>query len=381
MTYPPGRKGIRDIGRAESPEQGDPLLLPAMSTNPANSMSRATPATPSNPRPQSSLPARPDRIAWGLEKPGLGLSLGGTHGPGQLQTHREWVDRAEAWGLHSIWLPEMHFQSGVCAAPLVELAGYAARTRRIRLATTSLLLPLHPPEEIGAEIASLDRLSEGRVLIGLGRGFQRPMLEAFGVPPAEKRDRFDEALDRILTLWATHNARAEGASARTIQRPHPPLAVAAFGPKGLAQAARRALPYLASPIETFEQIAENQARHRAGLPDPSCPTLSLVIRTIFVSERLEEVEQARAALESEMGGRRRGMPQAVGRALAAPLEERAFIGSPQEIRDRLAAERDRLGIDLLVCRPQIRGLETKALIRSLEYVAGEIWPSVTRTAS
>jgi alkanesulfonate monooxygenase SsuD/methylene tetrahydromethanopterin reductase-like flavin-dependent oxidoreductase (luciferase family) len=345
---------------------------PAMST---------LPPTPNEVSRTAEDGARPDRVAWGLERPALGLSLGGTHGPDQARAHREWVDRAESLGLHSVWLPEMHFQPGVCPAPLIELAGYAARTRRIRLATTSLLLPLHPPDEIATEIATLDRLSGGRLLIGLGRGFQRPMLEAFGVPPAEKRDRFDDALDRMLALWGGHNARAEagdGASAWTVQRPHPPLAVAAFGPKGLAQAARRALPYLASPIETFEQIAENQARHRAALPDPSRPALSLVMRTVFVSDRPEELEHARASLEREMGGRRRGMPQAVGRALDAPLEQRAIVGTPEEVRERLRAERARLEIDLLVCRPQIRGLDPSALARSLERLATEIWPDIAQ---
>ncbi len=327
--------------------------------------------------------ARQDRVAWGLETTALGLSLGGTQGPDQAQAHARWVERGEALGLHSLWLPEMHFQPGVCPAPLVELAGYAARTERIRLATTSLLLPLHPPEEIAREIATLDRLSGGRLLIGLGRGFQKPMLEAFGVPPAEKRDRFDDALDRILGVWSAHNERdtaGRGATAHTHQRPHPPLAVAAFGPKGLAQAARRALPYLASPVETFDQIADNQARHREGLPDPTKPALSLVMRTVFVSDDASELEAARASLQAEMQGRRKGMPKAVDAAMDAPLEARAVVGTPAEVRDRLVAERARLGIDLLVSRPQLRGLSEDVLAKSLERLALDVWPAVVAAA-
>jgi alkanesulfonate monooxygenase SsuD/methylene tetrahydromethanopterin reductase-like flavin-dependent oxidoreductase (luciferase family) len=244
----------------------------------------------------------------------------------------------------------MHFQPGVCPAPLVELAGYAATTRRLKLGTTSLLLPLHPPEKIAAEIATLDQISEGRLLVGLGRGFQKPMLEAFGVPPAKKRDRFDEALDRILSLWTRHNARSEGSALQTYQRPHPPLAVAAFGPKGLAQAARRNLPYLASPVESFDQIAENQDRHRALLPNPADGALSLVMRTIFVSEKKNEVEMAREAL--------------------------TLIGSPEEVTRRLSEERDRLGLDLLVARPQIGRLDRNVLERSLKFLAQDVWPAV-----
>ncbi len=324
--------------------------------------------------------AHESRKTWGLEHPELGLSLGGTHGPDQARAHRSWVELAESLDLHSLWLPEMHFQPGVCPAPLMELAGYAATTRRIRLGTTSLLLPLHPPEKLAAEIATLDQLSEGRLLIGLGRGFQKPMLEAFGVPPAEKRDRFDDALDRILALWAEHNGRRERSPLRTHQRPHPPLAVAAFGPKGLAQAARRDLPYLASPVETFDQIASNLARHRSLLPDPGKPALSLIMRTIFVSEDDAELSAARESLMSEMSGRRKGMPASVNQALDAPLEARAVVGRPEEVIERLIQERRRLGIDLLVARPQLARIDRETAERSFVRLAREVWPAVRADA-
>ena len=162
--------------------------------------------------------------------------------------------RAEALGLHSVWLPENHFAPSATPAPLVALAAFAARTRRLRLATSSLLLPLHPPRRLAAEVATLDALSGGRVLLGLGRGFRAGVFEGFGVRARDKRDRFDAALDTMLSAWAS--------AAPTAKRPHPPLLVAAFGPKGLAQAARRGLPYLASPLETLDALAHNYALWR-----------------------------------------------------------------------------------------------------------------------
>ena len=316
------------------------------------------------------------RRAWGLEKPCLGLSLGGAHSTPQVERHRRWVALAEDHGLHSVWLPEMHFAQGACAAPLVELAGYAASTNRIRFGTTSLLLPLHPPEQLAAEIAALDQLSRGRLLIGLGRGFNKRMLEAFDVRPAEKRDRFDTALDRIYALWASGNDR--NTALATYQKPHPPLAIAAFGPKGLSQAARHGLPYLASPVETLDQIAENQQHHRAQLPDPSQRALSLVMRTVFVSDDPGELATARESLAQEMAGRREGMPEAIRRALDAPLDERAVIGTTSEVKERLAADRARLAIDLLIVRPQLAGLDTATLERSLTRLAKEVWPQVSQ---
>jgi alkanesulfonate monooxygenase SsuD/methylene tetrahydromethanopterin reductase-like flavin-dependent oxidoreductase (luciferase family) len=317
--------------------------------------------------------------AWGLERPCLGLALGGTHSTPQLERNRRWVSLAESQGLHSVWLPEMHFAPGACSAPLVELAGYAATTERLRFGTTSLLLPLHPPEEIAAEISALDQLSRGRLLIGLGRGFNKKMLEAFDVPPAEKRNRFDAALDRIFTLWAEANERSGPLA--TYQKPHPPLAVAAFGPKGLAQAAGHGLPYLASPVETLDQIADNQQRHRAQLPDPSQRVLSLVMRTVFVSDDASELAEARESLAMEMTGRREGMPKAIQNALDAPLDERAVIGTASEVTERLASDRARLSIDLLIVRPQFARMDSAKLERSLIRLAEEVWPAVSALAA
>ena len=314
------------------------------------------------------------RAAWGLEQPRLGLALGGAHDEGDLALQRQWALRAEELGLHSVWLPEMHFAPGVCPAPLVELASLASRTTRIRLGTTSLLLPLHSPQALAGQIAALDRISRGRALIGLGRGFQRRMLEAFGVDPASKRGRFDESLDRMLALWADANAR--GGALATHQRPHPPLAVAAFGPKGLAQAARRGLPYLASPVETLDQIEENQARHRSLSNGSETASLSIVMRTVFVSEDPHLLEQARAALRAEGQRGRARMPLAVRRAIEAPLEQRAIVGHREQVSEALQRECSRLDIDLLIVRPRIARLDPAPLERSLEILAGEIWPDL-----
>ena len=85
-----------------------------------------------------SSPARREPIA-------LGLALAGGHGPASWQARLHLVDVAESLGLHSVWLPEGHFVPGATASPLVGLAAFAARTRNLRLGTTSLLLPIHDP--------------------------------------------------------------------------------------------------------------------------------------------------------------------------------------------------------------------------------------------
>ncbi len=305
-----------------------------------------------------------------------------------------WVDHAEALGLHSIWMPEMHFAPGVTASPLLALAGFAARTRRLRLATTSLLLPIHHPLRMAGEIAALDHLSEGRLLIGLGRGFRKPLFEAFGIDPATKRDRFDAALDLMLAAWEGEATGLEGtifdslpepahwSDYRPHQAPHPPLAVAAFGRKGLAQSARRGLPYLASPMEPLSLIEENLDFHQeawAASPEARGDARAVVpiMRTLFVSEHEGEVERVRDVLEREaraVGGAQ--LPKAIARAASAPVSERAVVGGLAEVVDRLGEYRQRLGMNLLVVRPGLAEVSADAQRESLALLQEEVLPRI-----
>jgi alkanesulfonate monooxygenase SsuD/methylene tetrahydromethanopterin reductase-like flavin-dependent oxidoreductase (luciferase family) len=336
---------------------------------------------------------------WGLEpsRLSLGISLGGVSHGNEWHQVLSWVDRAEALGLHSVWIPEMHFAPGVATSPLLVLAACAARTRRLRLGTTSLLLPIRPPLRTAEEVAALDRLSQGRVILGLGRGFRAPLFAAFGIDPATKRDRFDAALDLMLARWAGQAVSLEGTpfeqrhdatppeaagAASPFQDPHPPLAVAAFGRKGLLQAARRALPYLASPLEPLELVEENLAFHRSHLPPGTDPpdVVVPIMRTVYTAASDAEAERVRDALEREMQrGResRTPLPAAIARAASAGVSERSVIGTRSEVTDRLAHYRERLGMDLLIARPQVANTTQAEREAALERLACEVLPDLT----
>lgn len=292
------------------------------------------------------------------------------------------AERADALGLHSLWLPENHFQRGATPAPLVVLSAVAARTRRLRLATTSLLLPLHHPLRVAAETATLDVLSGGRLLLGLGRGFRAPVFDGFEVEATTKRDRFDEALDAVLAAWSgaelslagVHFAAREGARVRLglrpVQRPHPPLVVAAFGRKGLLQAARRGLPYLASPLETLAALEENYALWREHCTLSAASDLvAPVMRTVFVAGDDTEAQHVLSALASESRALGAGAPRALARAAEGALEERVLVGGANQVRDGIARYRERLGMDLLVARIEVAGVPPAARDASLERLA------------
>src|SRR6185312_14708944 len=96
----------------------------------------------------------------------------------------EQVDAAERWGLDAMWLAELHFapDRSVLSAPLVVGSDIAARTRHMKIGTAVQVLPLCHPLRLAEEAATLDQISGGRLIFGVGRsGFPRTY-EAYGVP-------------------------------------------------------------------------------------------------------------------------------------------------------------------------------------------------------
>ncbi|MFQ5699880.1 MAG: LLM class flavin-dependent oxidoreductase, partial [Myxococcota bacterium] len=211
---------------------------------------------------------------------------------------------AEDLGYRSVWIPESHFgEPRSLPQPLLILAAIAARTETIRLGTSSYLLPFRHPVRVAEEVAVLDQISNGRVILGVGRGFRKPLFEAMGIAPGTKRAHFERTLATLLGLFRGEPVADTGAYIHPLplQRPHPPIWVAAFGPKGLAQAAQFGLPYLASPIEALERLEANHRLHRAAL-DPEIDADSLAvpaIRSVFVSEQPAALRRVREALAAQ----------------------------------------------------------------------------------
>ena len=283
------------------------------------------------------------------------------------------AELAESWGYRSFWLPEHHFsRGGAVPEPLMLLAAVAARTRSILLGTTSYLLPLRNPLQAAEQVAVLDRLSNGRVVLGVGRGYSASLLAAFSVSARDKRRKFEWCLDHMIKAWRGEPvALVEGAapvvvSPRPTQTPHPPIWMAAFGPKALAQAGALGAPYLASPMESTSRLKENYRRHAeacqaAGRPlPPEVP----IMRSVFASADAKLVARVRADLDrwaASSGGTQR---------TPAGVDDWAIVGEPNAVRDRIAQYRSDLGMThLIVTRLRIGGVDAAQLERSVETVA------------
>ena len=280
---------------------------------------------------------------------------------------------AESWGYRSFWLPEHHFSHrGAVPEPLMLLAAVAARTRTIRLGTTSYLLPLRNPLQAAEQVAVLDRLSNGRVVLGVGRGYAASLLAAFSVSPKDKRRRFEWCLGHMIRAWRGEPvALTEGAAPvvvapRPLQKPHPPIWIAAFGPKALAQAGSLGAPYLASPMESRSRLRDNYRRHAEACRTAgrALPEEVPIMRTVFTSADAKLVGRVRDSLDEWAAS------AAVGRRTAARVEDWAIVGEPAAVRDQIEQYRGDLGMThLIVTRLRIGGVDAVQLERSVETVA------------
>ncbi len=310
----------------------------------------------------------------------LGLGPWGRDPRGVPETLRAMVEQAvlaETLGYDSIWVPEGHFEPRTLfSAPLLLLAAIAARTSRVRLGTTSYLLPVRHPLRVAEDVAVLDQLSRGRVILGLGRGFRAPLFEAFGVAVREKRALFEAALKQVLGAWRGEpigecSGRPLYVTPRPLQQPHPPLWVAAFGPKAIDQAGRLGYPYLASPLEPLARLEQNYARHRSVLPPERADAAEVVpvIRTVFATRDPARARAVRELLAHEASAAALSAVAAARRAGDEPVDGWALVGEPDFVAEGIARYRERIGLSHLIVRGQLAGVEPDEALESQRLVA------------
>lgn len=193
---------------------------------------------------------------------------------------------AEEIGLDSVWLPEHHFGLfGCLGATSTALSYIAAKTERVRLAPATILLPATHPVQVAEQFTTLDRLSKGRAVVSVGRGYDKREYDAFGIPFDESRERFDEGVlllrqamtDTEFTFDGKFHPIREPITVlpRPIQQPHPPIYVASFSKPTMEMAARNGFniifaPFAASMMFGSLEAAVSEFKRlstEAGFPD------------------------------------------------------------------------------------------------------------------
>lgn len=121
------------------------------------------------------------------------------------------VVEAEQLGFEHVWISEHHLDpDGYTPAPVTLMTAIAARTSRIRVSTNILILPFYNPLRLAEELATLDVLSGGRVMVGIGMGYRDEEFEAFGIPRKERVGRTVEGIKVMQAAWGDGPATVEG---------------------------------------------------------------------------------------------------------------------------------------------------------------------------
>ncbi|MEW6581485.1 MAG: LLM class flavin-dependent oxidoreductase [Actinomycetota bacterium] len=326
----------------------------------------------------------------------VGLYLSAQHPPGAdpaaaLAEHVAQVRAARECGFDAVFAPQ-HFLSHPYQmfqhVPL--LARLAAEADGMRLGLGILLLTLLNPVEVAECVATLDVISGGRAVLGVGLGYRPEESDAFGLPAGRERV-FREKLDVVRRLLegeavtaAGHGYRLAGArlALRPLQRPRPPIWLAANRDAAVARAARSADTWLVNPHAAVGELERQVAlfRRERGVAPAELP----VVREVCVAPTDAEAEEtARPHLEGKYGryvrwGQDEAMPDGdtLRRRWDDLRAERFIVGGPETALAEIRGLRDRLGATLLLARVQWPGLPHADAMRTLRLLATDVMPGL-----
>ena len=226
------------------------------------------------------------------------------------------VQLAEAMGFASCWMVEHHFLSEYshCSAPEVLYGYLAAKTSRLRLGHGVVLLPFpyNHPIRVAERLATLDLLSNGRVEFGTGRSGTLIELEGFGIPPEESRARWAEALEMIPKIWMQDTFSYQGTYfqipervivPKPLQKPHPPIWMAATSSESHEIAGRKGLGLLSlTTLLPPDDVISRIKRYRNALPDaqPVGGMRNTRVAVLQVVHCASTMQEARANAEASI---------------------------------------------------------------------------------
>ena len=289
------------------------------------------------------------------------------------------VDEAERLGLDAMWLAELHFapERSVLASPLIIAATIAQRTRRMKIGTAVQVLPLCHPLRLAEEVATVDQLSGGRLIFGVGRSGFAHTYATYGVDYGESRERFAEVLvilKRAFTeerfshkgrYYAYDNVRL---APRPLQTPWPEIRIAAASPDTYEEVGTMGHPiFVAARTGNLSELAPLVKSYRAAWKKAGHagegqvflrvpvyvannedaareePRESILHLLRSIGGRLEASARLDSAREIENRAARGAKMQSID--YEEVLRERMIVGTPGRVIDRLTQLRDELGLD------------------------------------
>jgi alkanesulfonate monooxygenase SsuD/methylene tetrahydromethanopterin reductase-like flavin-dependent oxidoreductase (luciferase family) len=274
------------------------------------------------------------------------------------------------------------------------LARFAAEAPRLRLNAGVLLLPLYSPLHVAEEFATLDVISRGKIILGVGLGYRDVEFKAFGVPRSQRARRFEANLVAVKRLWTEEKVsmktpyfELDEASClpKPLQQPHPPIWVGANADPAVERAARLGDCWYIGPaveIATVERQMDlyRRALDAAGKPFP----VELPMRReVFVAKTRDAAMRLCApylgAKYAAYHAWRQELPTddgGLGQSFESLVGDRFLIGSVDEVAGQVLAIHRRLGVNHLVMSTEWAGMPKSLATETIEMIARELIPRV-----
>jgi alkanesulfonate monooxygenase SsuD/methylene tetrahydromethanopterin reductase-like flavin-dependent oxidoreductase (luciferase family) len=258
------------------------------------------------------------------------------------------IEAAENWGLDVVWLAEIHMNPtrSLLSAPLTVASAIAARTHRIKIGTAVQILPLGHPLRLAEETATIDQISGGRLIFGVGRSAFPRAYNAYGISYEESQDRFAESLDIIKAAWTQPAASYRGRYhsfdnftlvPRPLQQPHPEIRIAASQHETYATIGELGYPLFsavrASPLTELAYHTKAYRDAWAAVGHRGKPRAFLQVPVYVAETRAAALEDARDGMMRFSTYRAdliRG-PLSYERV----LREKVIAGTPEMVVERL----------------------------------------------
>lgn len=304
---------------------------------------------------------------------------------------------ADQLGYDAVSVTEHHLVNCLMMpAPLMFAVKIAAMTSHIKIMTSIVVLPLHDMRTYAGEVVVADIFTEGRLLLGVGRGAFKYEIERLGVPMDETQARFNESLEVLQTLLRKEDVSWDGdyykfdpltIMPRPVNPGGPPMMMAVMNPEGIYQCAKRGFHIQTTPLSGNHQLlidqvsAFNRAKEESGSQGKEITlTLSRVAHVAKTEAsrktKLQQAHRYYGRFDNIFTG-----PGQVDKGMVrelpcnTPIDELGdslLIGSPQEIIDKLSPYAE-LGIDRVILNQNF-GLAPEETLDSIQCFAEEVMP-------
>ncbi len=276
------------------------------------------------------------------------------------------------------------------------LARMAAEAPNLRLNAGIVLLSLHKPQDIAEQLASIDVMSGGKVIFGAGLGYREVEFKAFGSTQKERVKRFVENLEAIKRLWteervdmkASHFELAGAACPlKPIQKPYPPIWIAANSDPGIRRAAELGDCWYINPHNRLDTTARQVELYRRALDDlgKPFPKELPMRREVFVAKTREEaLRVCKPYLEIKykvyhQWGQDKAMPEGdndLDLDFDELIRDRFLLGSPGEVAEQMISLSKNFGVNHLIVSVQWPGMPQSLVLDTMRLLAEEVFPKV-----